>query len=153
MSNPEGRWVFTARVKQLCLLCLLVLVLMPTRDFYPVDLFRRFILAFSFAILNFGFTWYRERRRAFLFESSIKVINWKLFESVFYLAMILSYFLLSFLGDFTSEKFYTFFDPAVFGLLIGVTVAEFLFQNFALPRYGEQARSLYWQQYKDSVLR
>lgn len=99
----------------------------------------------------FALAYWREERRATRSPGSNLVINWNLAEAVLLLASILGYFILAYVSHFGRDLFYAYFHTGALGLLGGVALGEWLWQNTRLKELDETCRRRYWENYKDSI--
>ena len=142
--------VFTRRVLQALAVALLItLAALAKRSFDHVFYGVRMLEAVF--LLVFILTYFREQRRALYDANSAVTINWNLFEAVLFLSSILGYLLFAVVHRYSYDVFYGYFNPGGIGMLTGIALGEWLWQNTRLRHLDEQCRERYWKNYKDRI--
>ena len=142
--------IITRRVWQLLAgAIILLLVLTAKRSFDRVFFGLRMmeaVFAFTFAL-----TYFREQRRTFHSPDSILVINWNLFESILFLGSMIAYVVFACLRQYSYDTFYAYFNFGAAGMLLGVALGEWLWQNNRLRKLSDEHKARYWANYKDHI--
>ena len=142
--------VFTHRVLQALAVALLItLAALAKRSFDHVFYGVQTLEVIFVAV--FILTYFREQRRASHDPHSAMAVNWDLFESVLFLFSILGYFIFAVVHRYSYDTFYGYFNPGGIGMLTGVALGEWLWQNTRLKHLDEQHRERYWKNYKDRI--
>ena len=140
----------TSRCWQLTAAAGLVLLIMSARHYLFDPRFGLRLGGLIFTVV-LGLTFLREERRATKLPDSNRVINWNLAESVSLLLFSLSFYVVSFIFGFSESYFYAYLHTGILGLLAGVALGEFLWQNLRLKELDETCQNRYWACYKDSI--
>ena len=142
--------ILTKRIWQLLAAAGVILLAMSGR-YYPFD--GRFGLRVGGLIflIAMGLAYLREERRALKLPHSNSVINWNLVESILFLASIVGFYAVAFIFGVSESYFYAYLNTGALGLLTGVALGEFLWQNLRLKELDEISRDRYWACYKDSI--
>ena len=142
--------VFTRRIWQLLAAAGVVLLAMSGR-YHPFD--RRFGLRVGGLIflITMGLAYLREERRALRSPHSNSVINWNMVEAILFLTSIVGFYAVSFIFGLSESYFYAYLNTGALGLLTGVALGEFLWQNLRLKELDEIYQERYWICYKDSI--
>lgn len=140
----------TRRIWQLLAAAGVVLLAMLV-SYYPLGARYGLWVGGRIFFVVFALAYWREERRATRPPDSSLVINWNLAEAVLLLASILGYFILAYVSHFGRDLFYAYFHTGALGLLGGVALGEWLWQNARLKGLDETCRRRYWENYKDSI--
>ncbi len=150
MNRQNKKIIITRKIWQLIAVTGFALMVSFSR-YYPLG-FRFGIHLFASIFLTVSYlTYRREERRAMYPADSDLVINCNLSESVLLLLSILAFFVIAFIKHFDEHFFYAYFHTSILGLLVGVVLGEFLWQNTRLKNLDEIYRQRYWANYKDSI--
>ena len=146
----KERIIITARIWQLLAAVGIVLLAVSAR-YYPFSL--RFGLRLGGLIFTIvlGLTFLREERRATRLPSSNRVINWNLIEAVALLLFSVSFYVVAFIFHTSEIYFYAYVHTGVLGLLAGVVLGEFLWQNLRLKELDQVCQDRYWACYRNSI--
>ena len=142
--------MITARIWQLLAAAAFVVMATMVR-YYPFSLREGIWLGGVVFTIVFGSSYLREERRATRSPDSDCVLNWNLIEAFLLLASIVGFFIFAFVHRLHEILFYAYFHTGAIGLLIGVAVGEFFWQNIRLRELDEECRGRYWANYKDSI--
>lgn len=140
----------TRRVWQLIGTTGFVLLIMWGR-YYPLGAHFGFRLGGLIFTLTLGLTFLREERRATRSPDSNWVLNWNLMESAAFLLFSVSFYVASFIFGLSEADFYAYLNTGVLGLLMGVGLGEFFWQNIRLKELNQICRDRYWVCYKNSI--
>ena len=158
MSREYPNWyryqhdkiIVTRRIWQLTAAAGFVL-LTTLAEYYPFNpRFGWWLGGLIFTVV-FSLTYLREERRAAKSPDSNLVLNWNLAEAVLLLLSTVCFYVWSFISGMEKMYFYAYLHPGALGLLVGVGLAEFFWQNTRLKQIDESCRERYWNNYKDSI--
>lgn len=150
MEGQRKKIIITRRIWQLMALIVFVLIASFSR-YYPLGLgFGIHLFAIIFLIV-FSLTYMREERIASRPPDSNLVINWNLAESILLLFSLLTFFIIAFILRFDEYFFYAYFYTGFLGLLCGITLGEFFWQNTRLKKLDASNQQRYWANYKNSI--
>lgn len=150
MESQSNKIIITCRIWQLLAAAGVVLLVMSV-SYYPFNPRYGLWIGGRIFFLVFALAYLREERRATRSPDSNLVINWNLAEAFLLLASILGYFILAYVLHFGRDVFYAYFHTGALGLLGGVALGEWLWQNARLRQLDEKCRQRYWANYKDSI--
>lgn len=142
--------IITKRIWQLIAVTGFLLVTIFARD-YPPGFYIGIRLFISTFLIIFILTYMREERRTLYPEDSNMVINWNLIESILFLSSLLGYFLFAFIRHFDRAFFYAYLYTGSLGMMAGLAIGEFFWQNTQLRKFDELCQRRYWANYKDSI--
>ena len=149
-QGPSNKMIVTKRVWQF--LAAAAFVVMTTLvKHYPFDLPAGLWLGGNIFFIVFLLAYMREERRATRSPDSNLVLNWNLIEAFLFLASIVGFIILAVVHQLNEIFFYAYFHTGAIGLLIGVALGEFIWQNTRLKQLDEECHSRYWENYKDSI--
>ena len=151
MEEQSGKIIITRRIWQLLAAAGVVLLAMLV-SYYPLSARYGLWVGGRIFFVVFALAYLREERRATQLPHSNRIINWNLAEAVLLLSSILGYFILAYVFHFGRDLFYAYFHTGALGLLGGVALGEWLWQNTRLKELDETCRQRYWANYKDSIL-
>ena len=152
MERQYNKIIITRRVWQL--IAAIGFVLMATFvKYYPLGFQFVIRLFASIFLIVFSLTYMREERRAMNSPDSNIVINWNLAESILLLFSLLGFLVIAFIHRINEYFFYAYLNTGLLGLLSGVAIGEFFWQNTRLRELKEPYRQRYWADYKDSIWR
>ena len=142
--------ILTKRIWQFLAAAGVVLLAMSGRH-YPFDgHFGLRVGGFIF-LTAMGLSYLREERRALRLPHSNSVINWNLVEAILFLTSIVGFYIAAFIFGLSESYFFAYLNTGALGLLAGVALGEFLWQNLRLKELNEICREQYWGCYKDSI--
>lgn len=150
MESQSKKIIITRRIWQLLAAAGVVLLTMLV-SYYPLSARYGLWVGGHIFFVVFALAYWREERRATRAADSNLVINWNLAEAVLLLASILGYFILAYVLHFDRDVFYAYLHTGTLGLLGGVALGEWLWQNTRLRELDETCRQRYWTNYKDSI--
>ena len=150
MDNPSSKIIITARIWQLIIATIFVVMATLVR-YYPFNCREGLWLWGVVFTVVFSSSYMREERRATKSPDSNCVLNWNLIESFLLLASLVGFFIFTFVHRWHEIFFYAYFHTGTIGLLSGIAVGEFIWQNIRLRELDEECRARYWANYKDSI--
>jgi len=150
MEKRANKIIVTRKIWQLIAATAFVL-LITLGEYYPFSFHDGMRLGGCAFLVVFNLTYLREERRATHPPDSNLVINWNLAEAILLLASLLGYFVFAYVHDLEKSRFYAVFRTATLGLLGGVAIGEFVWQNTQLRRLDETCQQRYWATYKNSI--
>ncbi|MBI3618397.1 MAG: hypothetical protein HY210_09370 [Candidatus Omnitrophica bacterium] len=150
MEDQFGKIIITRRIGQLLAAAGVVLLTILV-TYYPLNPRYGLWVGGQIFFVVFALAYLREERRATRSPDSNAVINWNLIEAGLLLASILGYSVLAYVCYFSREVFYAYFYTGALGLLGGLALGEWLWQNTRLRELDETCRQRYWANYKDSI--
>ncbi|MBI3618341.1 MAG: hypothetical protein HY210_09075 [Candidatus Omnitrophica bacterium] len=151
MEEQFGKIIITRRIWQLLAAAGVVLLAVLATPCYSLNARYGLWIGGRIFFVVFALAYWREERRATRSPDSNLVINWNLAEAVLFLASILGYFILAYVLRFGRDVFYAYLHTGALGLLGGVALGEWLWQNTKLRELDETCRQRYWANYKDSI--
>lgn len=126
-------------------------VLATSARHYPFDPRFGFWWGGLIFLIIFSLTYLREERRAARSPDSNLVINWNLAEALLLFLSAVLFLMVSFILNLSDMDIYAYFNTGLLGLLTGVIMGEFLWQNSRLKELDESCQERYWANYKDSI--
>lgn len=144
------RIIITRRIWQLLAATGIVLLIMSGR-YYPFGLRYGLRLGGLIFTVVLGLTFLREERRATRLPNSNWVLNWNLVEAISFLLFSVSFYAVAFILGLSEADFYACLHTGALGLLTGVALGEFLWQNVRLKELDQVCQDRYWACYKDSI--
>ncbi len=122
-------------------------------------LFRYYPFSFHFGwwlgglifVVIFTLSYFREERMATKSPDSNLVLNWNLVEAILLFLSTVGFFVTAFVFPLSDDYLYGYLHTGILGLLSGVALAEFLWQNIRLKELDESCKNIYWDHYKDSI--
>jgi len=142
--------IVTRRIWQLIAAMGVVLLAMSGR-YYPFGPCYGFRLGGLIFTIVLGLAFLREERRATRSPHSNWVVNWNLLEALLFLLFSVSFYVVAFIFHMSEMYFYAYLHTGILGLLTGVGLGEFLWQNIRLKELDEVCQNRYWACYKDSI--
>ncbi|GEM_PF-4970336 len=150
MDHRHPKIIITRRVWQL--LAALGFVLLTTlAQHYPLNHRLGLWLGEGVFIVVFGLTYLREERRAVRSPHSNLVINWNLAEAFLMFLSAAAFIIVPLIVHLPETYFYAYLHTFLLGLLSGVALGEFLWQNIRLKQLDESFQRHYWDNYKNSM--
>lgn len=151
MERQLKKIIITRRIWQLLAAAGVVLLAVLATPYYFLNARYGLWVGGRIFFVVFALAYLREERRATRSPDSNLVMNWNLAEAVLLLASILGYFILAYVLHFGRDVFYAYLHAGALGLLGGVALGEWLWQNIRLKELDETCRQRYWTNYKDSI--
>lgn len=119
--------------------------------YYPFNLHFGLWLGGLIFVVIFGLAYLREERRATKSADSNLVLNWNLIEAILLFLSAVGFFVVAFVFHLSDDYLYGYLHTGILGLLIGVALGEFFWQNLRLKQLDESCKNRYWDHYKDSI--